>query len=134
MSASHYQRSRQVLQALVQGVDPETGSELPADTVLNRVDVVRASLAAVEALDTVNARALRRAQLPGSVGKTWSEQEEQQLKEEFSAGESVRDIATRHGRTVRAVEARLERLGLLRSDQRTTSNSFLGGSGAKEDR
>jgi hypothetical protein len=134
MSTPNYQRSSQVLEALVQGVDPESGSELPRDTVLNRVDVVRALLAAIAALDAVNARALRRAQLPGSVGKAWSEEEQLLLKEEFSGGESVQDIATKHGRTVRAIEARLERLGLLRSDQRTTSNSFLGGSGAKEDR
>jgi hypothetical protein len=66
MSAPNYQRSRQVLQALVQGVDPETSAELPMDTLLNRVDVVRALLAAIEALDAVSARALRRAQLPGS--------------------------------------------------------------------
>ncbi len=132
MSTSNYQRSRQILQALVQGADPETGSELPRDTVLNRVDVVRALLAAIEALDSVSARALRRAQLPESVGKSWSEGEVRQLKEEFVGGESVPDIATKHGRTVRAIEARLERLGLLRTDQRTTDNSFLGGSGAKE--
>ena len=132
MSASNYQRSRQVLQALVQGADPETGSELPRDTVLNRVDVVRALLAAIEALDSVSARALRRAQLPESVGKSWSEGEVRQLKEEFAGGESVPDIATKHGRTVRAIEARLERLGLLRTDQRTTENPFVGGSGAKE--
>jgi hypothetical protein len=133
MSAPNYQRSRQVLQALVQGVDPETSAELPMDTVLNRVDVVRALLAAIEALDAVSARALRRAQLPGSVGKTWSDEEERQLKVEFAGGEPVPVIATKHGRTVRAIEARLERLGLLRADLRTKNNSFLGGSGAKEE-
>ncbi len=133
MSAPNYQRSRQVPQALVQGVDPETSAELPMDTVLNRVDVVRALLAAIEALDAVSARALRRAQLPGSVGKTWSDEEERQLKVEFAGGEPVTVIATKHGRTGRAIESRPERLGLLRADQRTTNNSFLGGSGAKED-
>ena len=133
MSTLNYQRSRQVLQALVQGVDPETSADLPKDTVLNRVDIVRALLAAIEALDTVNARALRRAQLPESVGKTWSHEEERRLKAEFAGGEPVALIATKHGRTVRAIEARLERLGLLRAGQRTTNNSFLGGSGAKED-
>jgi hypothetical protein len=75
MSACNCQRSRQILEALVQGADPETGSELPRDIVLNRVDVVRALLAAIEALDSVSARALRRAQLPESVGKSWSEGE-----------------------------------------------------------
>ena len=62
MSSPNYQPSRQVLQALAQGIDPETSAELPMDTVLNRVDVVRALLAAIEALDAVSARALRRAQ------------------------------------------------------------------------
>jgi hypothetical protein len=134
MSASNNQRSRQVLQALVQGVDPEQGSPLPADTVLNRVDVIRALLTAIEALDAVSARAQRRAQLPESVGKTWSEAEEGQLKDEFARGDSVTLIAANHGRTVRAIEARLERLGLLEEGQRTTSGIFLGRGRAEEDK
>jgi hypothetical protein len=132
MSATNFQRSRQVLQALVQGIDPEKGTELPADTVLNRVDIVRALLTAIEAIDSVTIRAQRRAQLPQSVGKTWSESEEQQLKDEFARDEPIPLIASNHGRTVRAIEARLERLGLLRPDQRTTFSSFLGAGGAKE--
>lgn len=132
MSAPNYQKSKQVLQALVQGIDPEKGTDLPADTVLNRVDVVRALLAAIDALEAVTARAQRRAQLPESVGKTWSKAEEQQLKEEFTADEPVPLIASKHGRTIRAIEARLERLGLLRPEQRTTSSLFLGGNDAKE--
>jgi hypothetical protein len=134
MSASNYQRSRQVLQALVQGVDPDQGSALPADTVLNRVDVVRALLTAIEAIDAVNARAQRRAQLPESVGKAWSEPEEGQLRDESVRGEPITLIAAKHGRTVRAIEARLERLGLLEDGRRTTSGIFLGKGRAKEDK
>ena len=134
MSAPNYQRAKRVLQALIQGVDPENGTELPADTVLNRVDVVRALLAAISALATATARAQRHAQLPASVGKKWSEIEEHQLKEEFARSEPIRLIATKHGRTVRAIEARLERLGLLRPDQRTTARPFLSGDGTKEER
>jgi hypothetical protein len=113
MSATNFQRSRQVLQALVQGIDPEKGTELPADTVLNRVDIVRALLTAIEAIDSVTIRAQRRAQLPQSVGKTWSESEEQQLKDEFARDEPIPLIASNHGRTVRAIEARLERPGSI---------------------
>jgi len=134
MSASNYKRSMQVLQALIEGVDPDTGTELPADTVLNRVDVVRALLTAVEALDSVTARALRRAQLPDGVGKRWSDTEEQELKEEIGRGVPIPVVATKHNRTVRAIESRLERMGLLRPDQRTTSGSFLSGFGTKEDK
>ena len=93
MSTPNFQRSREVLQALVHGIDPENGAELPADTILNRVDIVRALLAATAALDAVRERAMRRAQLPESVGKKWSEEEEQQLKIEFAEGEPVSTIA-----------------------------------------
>jgi hypothetical protein len=133
MSTHDYRRSRDVLQALAHGIDPESGSTLPGDSVLNRVDVLRALLAAVEALDTTIARALRRAQLPKSVGKPWSEEEEWLLKSQFARGEPVRLIAASHGRTVRAIESRLERMGLLRADQRATSDPSSSARGAKED-
>ncbi len=121
---NQYQRARAVLQSLIQGLDPETGLELPEDAVINRIEVNRSMVIAVTAMEQVQARILRRAQLPESVGKTWSEDEEQQLKVEFAQSEPIPLIATKHGRTIRAIEARLERLGVLRADQRTTSNSI----------
>lgn len=43
----------------------------------------------------------------------------------FKSGDPLPDIAARHGRTLRAIEARLERLGLLTTEQRTTGDSFI---------
>ena len=121
-----YQNARAVLQSLIQGLDPETGLELPKDAVVNRIEINRSMMIAVTAMDQVLARILRRAQLPESVGKTWTEEEAQQLTAEFTRSEPIALIATKHGRTIRAIEARLERLGLLRADQRTINNSFMG--------
>lgn len=119
------QKARNILQALVQGIDPLTGEELPPGTVIQQADVLRALLAGVAALEQSLARDQRRSQLPGNVGRNWNEDEQEQLKEEFSKQKlPIPDIAAKHGRTVRAIEARLERLGLLRPDQRTTNNSF----------
>ena len=120
------QRARKILQALVQGVDPTTGAELEAGTVLQRADVLRALLAGVAALEQLSARAQRRAQLPENVGLPWTSDEERALISEFQAGDPLTDIAAKHGRTLRAIEARLERLGLITADQRTTNNSFTG--------
>jgi hypothetical protein len=120
-----YQRARAVLQSLIQGLDPETGVELPRDAIINRIEINRSMLVAVTAIQQVEARALRRAQLPESVGKTWTDEEEQQLRSELTHSEPIPLIATKHRRTVRAIEARLERLGLLRPEQRTTDNSFV---------
>ncbi len=121
------QRAREILQALVQGIDPLTGEELPPGTVLQQAEVLRALLAGAVALEQMAARAQRRAQLPGNVGRAWTPEEEVVLAEEFKAGDSLPDIAAKHGRTLRAIEARLERLGLLTPEQRTTASSFVGG-------
>lgn len=105
---------------------PETGIELKDDSVLQDVDVVRCLMVARDALEAVEARALRRAQLPSSVGKPWTTEEETMLVTAFSDGDSVHKIAEKHARTVRAIEARLERIGLITADQRVTNNSFTG--------
>jgi hypothetical protein len=124
-TSKQYRTARSVLQSLIQGLDPETGAELPKDAIVNRIEINRSMLIAVTAIEQVEARTLRRAQLPESVGKAWTEKEEQQLKDEFARSEPIPLIATTHERTIRAIEARLERLGLLRPDQRTTDNSFV---------
>ena len=87
-------RARQILQALVQGVDPLTGEELPTGTILQHADVLRALLAGVGALEQMAARAQRRAQLPGNVGRAWTAEEEQVLMTEFQRGETMAAIAT----------------------------------------
>ena len=120
------QQARHILQSLVQGVDPSTGEELPPGSILQKAEVLRALLAGVAALELVAARAQRRAQLPGNVGRAWSKQEEALLVEAFKCGESPAEIAVRHARTLRAIEARLEKLGLLTAEQRSTSNGYVG--------
>jgi hypothetical protein len=124
-NANQYRKARAVLQALIEGCDPATGDELPKDAIVNRIEINRSMIIALAAIEQVQARSLRRALLPESVGKAWSEEEELRLKSEFARSEPT-DIAAKHKRTIRSIETRLERLGLLRSDQRTTSNSFTG--------
>ena len=117
-------RARQILQSLVQGVDPFDGEELPAGTVLQQADVLRALLAGVAALEQGVARASRRAQLPKNIGRSWSAEEQSALIDAFQAGEALSEIAARHGRTLRAIEARLEKLGLIATEERTTPDRF----------
>jgi hypothetical protein len=119
------QRAREILQALVQGVDPLTGEELPPGTILQHADVLRALLAGLNAMEQIAARAQRRAQLPDNVGRAWTPDEEATLVAAYKSGDSAADIASRHGRTLRAIEARLEKLGLITPEQRTTNPSFV---------
>lgn len=119
-------RAVEVLNALIHGLDPLSGEPLPQDSVLHRAEVMRALLSAHSALQQASARAQRRAQLPQNVGQSWSEAEQAELVAAFKAGEVPTTLAAKHRRTLRAIEARLQRLGLLRPEQRTTRGGFSG--------
>src|SRR6266496_2408300 len=92
-SRNQIQKARTVLESLVQGLDPETGDDLPQKDVVNRIEVTRSISIALTAMKESEARMLRRAQLPESVGKNWTEEEEQRLKVEFAESEPIPDIA-----------------------------------------
>lgn len=107
-----YQHARNVLLSLIQGTDPDTGAGLPSESVLQRADVIRVFLLCQSALKRAEAREARRTHLPHNIGKPWSATETQQLRDSVHAGTSIAEIATAHGRTVRAIKARIEVLGL----------------------
>jgi hypothetical protein len=132
MNRTRYQQAKTILRALTQGLDPDTGEQLLGDTVIHRIQINRSMHTAIEALEQVEARTQRRAQLPTGVGMPWTADEEQRLAKAFGGGEPINKIAETHSRTVRAIEARLERLGLITADQRTTNNSFAGGPAVKK--
>ena len=118
------QRARQILQALIQGIDPFNGEELAPGTVLQQADVLRALLAGVAALEHGAARASRRAQLPRNIGRAWTDDEQVALIDAFHAGQSLEQVAAEHGRTLRGIEARLEKLGLITPAERATRDRF----------
>jgi hypothetical protein len=121
-----HSRAKAILQAVAEGIHPKTKDELPSDSVVNDIDVNRAIRAGLAAIEHLEARAARRAFLPEGVGKNWTDEEHRQLRDEYANGIPIPDIAEAHKRTVRAIEARLERMGLIAADQRTTTNSFTG--------
>ena len=53
--------------------------------------------------------------------KRWTDQEDVELRGEFDLGKSLEEIAQAHGRTRRAIEMRLEKLGLELPDNPGTS-------------
>jgi len=124
--------AKAILQALVQGYDPLTGAALPPESVLQQADIIRALLAGITALEAGAARALRRSQLPENVGRAWSAEEEANLTGAFHAGEPLATLAQRHGRTPTAIEARLEKLGLVKPEERVTTNRFIASRGAAQ--
>ena len=116
--------AKAILNALIEGCVPSSREPLPAGSVVHRADVLRALLAGVAALEQVEARTRRRAALPGNAGRAWSADEDARLAEAFKAGESPKVLAAKHHRTLRAIEARLQRMGLLDPEARTTREGF----------
>ena len=117
-------KARAIFELLDQGINPHTRQELPRDSIVNDIDVNRAIGTAMMAIDQLRAQLARRALLPESVGKAWTEEEEQQLKDEFANGVGVEEIAKAHRRTIRAIETRAVMLGLMKTRDRITDNSF----------
>src|SRR6185312_16578499 len=105
--------ARRILLSLIQGRNPTSGESLPSECVVHDSVVIRALLFGVSAIEATDARAKRRAQLPANVGRDWTTGEEEQLRSEYAAREPLTTIAYRDGRTLRAIEARLQRMGLI---------------------
>lgn len=95
---------------------PRTGELLLKESVLQDVDVLRALLAAITALDSIRRRTARRAQLPQNVGQRWTESETETLRGKFVGGEALEEIARALGRSIVAVTHRLAKLGLVTDD------------------
>ena len=106
--------AHRVLSALIAGRDPRSTQRLPAGSILHSPDVLRALLLAMSALEAAAARARRRAALPPNVGREWTSAEDAALRSEIAGEVSIEAIAAHHGRSVRAIELRLRKMGLGR--------------------
>lgn len=111
----------EILDALAKGLDPDSGAALGADGVWSRPEVRDALRQAAASLEASAAR----ANATGKVGQPWTPQEEHELLTAFAAGVAVAELATRHARSLTAIEARLEKLGRLSPEQRVTRNRYV---------
>ena len=99
-------QAKALLTELADGVDPLTGEYLPADSVCNRPEIIRALHCVLRALqERADGAAATNA------GRSWSAEEEARLLQEYGAGLTTETIARRHGRSIGAIETRLSELG-----------------------
>lgn len=100
-------RATEIVRTLADGVDPTTGEVLPAESVYNSPEIIRALFALLEYINKDTAKdPLRNA------GKPWTDVEDDKLRDEYLSNLKISDIAKEHGRTYGAIESRLEHLGL----------------------
>ena len=101
-----------ILSKLALGVDPDSGAPLSSDHVLNRPEVIRALMLAVNALKSVEGRK-NGAAAASRAGVSWDATEEQELREMFENGKSLSSIALSLQRSKGSIRARLVKVGLL---------------------
>lgn len=104
--------THRILCALIAGRDPRSTQRLPGGSILHTPDVLRALLLAVNALEAAAARERRRAALPPNVGREWTHSEDAALRLELAGEVPITAIASRHGRSIRAIELRVRKMGL----------------------
>ena len=103
--------AKEIIEALANGIHPETGEILPAQSNFNSPRVIRALFVATKVLERAVKRAERNDMPPCNAGRSWSEIEDTALIASFDAGVPVKKIADKHGRTLGAIASRLVRLG-----------------------
>ena len=103
----------QIVRALADGVDPESGEVYPPQSPYQKPDTVRALFAAVRALERASEWEARRKRLPANTGKPWLQDEDLQLATGFDSGKSILELAREHQRTLTSVRARLIRMGKI---------------------
>ncbi|ONI40251.1 hypothetical protein AN639_05040 [Candidatus Epulonipiscium fishelsonii] len=92
---------------LIRGIDPYTNEKLPQDHLINNKYVYQLLLIAQNNILNYNAST---SDLPINVGKTWSNEEDAQLRTEYENKVSIKEMSKIHGRTHRSIKARLNKL------------------------
>lgn len=113
--------AKKIIESLADGIDPVTGEILSEQSAFNSAQVVRALFVAAKARDRAVTREQRDSSLPDNTGKSWSDEEDNELLAAFDAGISPTVLATKHGRTQGAIASRLVRLG--RIEERVDTNA-----------
>lgn len=105
--------AKSIIEALANGINPDTGERLPNKSPFNEPQIIRALFTAAQFLTPATVKQAKRTTSPENAGKPWSEAEDSELLSEFDAGQSVKSIALSHGRTHGAITSRLIRLGRI---------------------
>jgi hypothetical protein len=110
-------KALEILKALADGVDHITGEQLPAGSLYQHPDSVRALYCAIQTMESARPprqpAVLRASGAQLNAGRPWTEEEETRLAKTFDAGTPIEALAQEHQRSRWAIEARLARLGKI---------------------
>ena len=106
--------ARRIVEALAQGLDPETGEIQSQDSLLQRPVVIRALFCACQALSAVERKKKQADPQSSNAGSAWTEEEDRRLLDAFDKGAAVDQLAHTHGRSKGGIASHLIRLGRIK--------------------
>ena len=115
-----------IIEALANGTDPSTGEVLPNESPYNNPDIIRALFVVIDHLKnppkkqpkvkkTIEQKQSENIEngLPKNAGLPWTEEQKNELADQFKADESIITLAEVHGRTKGAISSELKKQGLI---------------------
>ena len=111
-------QAAEIIRFLADGRDPATGEAFPPDSPYQQADTIRALFVALEVLKRQKHVRVKRPADPNrpKMGAPWTPEEEQQLRDGFTAQKTIPELAATHGRTPSAITSRLVKMGLIEED------------------
>ncbi len=103
----------EILESLCEGINPSTGEIFPDDSLYQQPDIIRALFKATKALEFMENTNKKKKVFHENAGKSWYEEDDEKLIEQFDLGMSIKELAKNHQRTAGAIKARLTKLGKL---------------------
>jgi hypothetical protein len=119
----------EILKCLANGIDPETGEEIPKDSIAHRPETIRALYKLADELSSKQLGSKKKLSDEERIQKNielgrpprshfpWTDQERAELDSLFKSGYSVEDLSTKFQRTSVAVAIQLEKMGLITKEQ-----------------
>ncbi|BDU40377.1 conserved hypothetical protein [Vibrio nigripulchritudo MADA3029] len=119
-------RHLEIVEALANGINPQTGEVLPSESPYNSPDVIRALFYTLDFVKnppkkaTKVKKSLEQKQednvangLPKNAGLPWSQEQRDDLRTQFISGVGITVLAENHGRTNGAITSELKKQGLI---------------------
>ena len=106
-------KALEIVRALADGVDPESGEVFGDESVYQRPDVIRAMFAAVKALEKAAKAKQQKSIQPGRAGKRWDDEEAEKVATAYDKGFPIKEIANKYQRTKFAIESQLVKMGKI---------------------
>ena len=106
-------KSLEIIRALANGVDPNTGEEYAVDSPYQHPQTILALFMAIKALERAKKADDRQRRLPSNAGKAWVDEEDRRLVAAFDSGKTTKQLAEEYQRTESSIRSRLIKHGKI---------------------